>query len=316
MTQVNRLLFKPIGADSNNETIGGILCLWPDVNINREIDAFRQNPVYSSVLTYAWSTWTADISSSPLEYRSQVPPQDTEAGRYFKAFEAYLIDHKERYFQDFPFHYRTQSDKVWAVVGPFDEDEGDELVNQSKSASIEYKGISLDWTPLVGNTLIFRQRWGEGGIYPDVTTDQTAYAKTYIHSDEEKEVEVWINFETPTRSNRVYTGIGKRGEWDQNGAKIYLNGENLSGPNWKNPGWKTVRTIGWGLPLEQEIPWDDEELYWLRTPKKVLLKKGWNNILVKIPSKSDFQNWMFTFVPLDMKGLVFSIEPEDFEVKN
>jgi hypothetical protein len=94
MTQVNRLLFKPIGADSENKTIGGILCLWPDVNINRDIDAFGQNPVYSSILTYAWSTCRADIISSPLEYRSQVPPRNTEAGTYFKAFEAYLIDHK------------------------------------------------------------------------------------------------------------------------------------------------------------------------------------------------------------------------------
>lgn len=311
MTQVNRLLFKPIGADSNNETIGGILCLWPDVNINREIDAFRQNSVYSSILTYAWSTWTADIASSPLEYRSEVPPQNTEAGVYFKAFEAYLIDHKERYFQDFPFHYRTQSDKIWEVIGPFDEDEGDPLVVQSTGKSIEYNGENLQWEPLVGNTLIFRQRWGEGGIYPDVTTDQTAYARTLIHSDEDREVEAWINFETPTRSNRVYTGIGKRGEWDPNGARIYINSKNLPGPNWKNPGWKTVRNIGWGLPIEQEIPWEDEELYWLREPAKVQFKKGWNTVLVKIPSKSDFQNWMFTFVPLDMKGLKFSLSPDE-----
>lgn len=311
MTQVNRLLFKPIGADSDNETIGGILCLWPDVNIDREIDAFRQNPVYSSILTYAWSTWTADIKSSPLEYRSQVPPQNTEAGAYFSAFEEYIIDHKTRYFQEFPFHYRKQSDKIWEVVGPFDNDDGDDYFFQKVATDMVYQGKKLEWTPLVGNTLIFRQRWGEGGIYPNVTTDQTAYARTYIHSDEDREVETWINFETPTRSNRVYTGIGKNGEWDPNGAKIYINDKNLRGPKWNNPGWKTARTIGWGLPIEQEIPWQDEELYWLREPAIVKLNKGWNTIVVKIPSKSSFQNWMFTFIPLNMEGLTFSLSPED-----
>jgi hypothetical protein len=195
-------------------------------------------------------------------------------------------------------------------MGPFEENDGDSLIHQSKNENIEYNGKNLAWTPIVGNTLIFRQRWGEVGLYTDVTTNQTAYAKTYIHSDQDREIEVWINFETPTRSNRVYTGIGKRGEWDPNGAKIYVNGENLGGPNWKNPSWKTARTIGWGLPIEQEIPWEDEELYWLGEPAKVQLNKGWNTILVKIPSKSGFQNWMFTFVPLQMDGLVFSLNSD------
>lgn len=53
MTQIQRLFFKPIGYPSDNEVMGGILCLWHDVNLENEADAFRQNPVYPSLLTYA-----------------------------------------------------------------------------------------------------------------------------------------------------------------------------------------------------------------------------------------------------------------------
>ncbi len=64
---------------------------------------------------------------------------------------------------------------------------------------------------------------------------------------------------------------------------------------------------GWGPPEEGEIPWEKEELYWTRAPSEVALKKGWNKVFVKIPCSSDFQNWMFTFIPLSMEGLSFSI---------
>ena len=38
------------------------------------------------------------------------------------------------------------------------------------------------------------------------------------------------------------------------------------------------------------------------------LKKGKNTIMIKVPSSTDYQNWMFTFIPLSMDGLEFSIE--------
>ena len=91
---------------------------------------------------------------------------------------------------------------------------------------------------------------------------------------------------------------------------ILINDKKLPGPRWNNPEWKTRHQEGWGLPIEQEIPWTDEELYWLRKPAKIHLKKGWNKVSVKIPCKSKFQNWMFTFVPLDMNGIRFSSSPE------
>lgn len=309
MTQINKLLFKPIGADSKNKILGGIICLWPDVNVYHENDVFSQNPVYTSLLTYAWSTWTADIESSPVKYRTQVPPHGTEEGDYFKAFELFLLEHKYRYFENEPFPYVAQSDKYWKLIGPFDQNDGDDILIDDEKQSYEYKGKKIVWIPAIGNTLVMKERWTNGGYFPDGKSGQVIYAQTYIHSDEERDIEAWINFETPTRSNRVYSGIAKNGKWDPNGGMIIINNKKLSGPRWNNPGWKTTRQEGWGLPIEQEIPWEDEELYWLRKPVKLHLKKGWNKVLAKIPCMSNFQNWMFTFIPLNMNGIRFSTHP-------
>ena len=92
------------------------------------------------------------------------------------------------------------------------------------------------------------------------------------------------------------------------GGNIWLNGQVLEPPIWEKAGWKPSKQKGWGAKEDQEIPWTKEELYWTREPSIVHLKKGKNTIIIKVPSGSDYQNWMFTFIPLDMDGLEFSVK--------
>ncbi|MEN7551241.1 family 20 glycosylhydrolase [Rapidithrix thailandica] len=308
MTFINTLFFKPIGSEQGNEVLGGILCLWPDVNLIKEEDAFLQNPVYPALLTYAWSTWTADVRSASQTYWMALPPKESEAARYFAAFETYLVAHKQRYFSNKPFQYLGQSDKEWQLIGPFDGDEGDDFVRKIKP-EYTYQGQLFQWKQARGNTLAIKDRYKLGGYYPEAKAGQTVYALTYIHSDQNKDIEVWLNFETPLRANRIYTGIAHNGEWDINGGEVWVNDKKLEGPVWNNPGWKTQKQEGWGIPGDQEIPWAKEELYWTRKPAKIALKKDWNKVFVKIPASTGYQNWMFTFAPLDMKGLRFSVKP-------
>ena len=311
MSIINTLFLRPIGFGSANSVLGGIICFWPDVNLDRAEDAFKQNPVYPSLLTYAWQTWTAGIHSISEDYFLKLPPQNTEAFDYFSAFEEYLLAHKKRYFKNEPFSYKKQVDKHWRVIGPFNKSEGDLVVLTEDKDSYLYNGSKISWKPASGNTLVIRQRWMRGGYFPDAKKNQTVYALTYIHSTKKQKIQAWVNFETALRANRVYAGIPKNGEWDNYGGEIYLNDKKLPGPNWKNPGWQTVRRTGWGNAKEQEIPWADEELYWTRRPAEFSLKKGWNKLLVKIPCETESQNWMFTFVPLDMTGLRFAGQPDE-----
>ncbi len=307
MSYIPTLFFRPLGKGSDNDILGGIVCLWPDVNLRHQGDALSQNPVYSGLLTYAWVCWMADVISAPDKYMVVLPETNTNAFEYFKAFEGYLLDHKERYFQNQPFLYQKQTDKFWSIAGPLDGEEGEKLLNLEEGELNQYlKEKQIDPKLATGNTLVLKQRWLKDGYFPEAKAGQIVYAYTNLYSDSEQEVATWINFETPLRANRVYSGIPRNGSWDNCGGKIWINGEELQGPEWGNPGWTSSKQSGWGTPAEQEIPWADEELYWLRKPVTVKLKQGWNHIVVKIPYATDFQNWMFTFVPLDMTGLRFS----------
>jgi lysophospholipase L1-like esterase len=310
MTQVQRLFFKPIGGGSSRQVLGGILCLWPDVKLEDPDDAYVQNPVYPSMLTYAWTSWTADISSAPPTYYMTLPQRDETARAYFAAFEDILLHHKERYFSDLPFPYLRQSDKRWRVIGPFDGDAGDEILRETRE-SYTIGDTTYRWKSATGNTLVVNDRFRLGGYFPEAKAGQTVYALTYIHSDEERRVDTWIGFETPMRANRTYTGIPENGQWDANGGQIYLNGEPLPGPQWENPGWKPKVQSGWATPEDRERPWTDEELYWTRPPVSLPLKKGWNKVVVSIPASSNYQNWMFTFAPLDTEGLRFAARPQE-----
>ncbi|MCB9050551.1 MAG: family 20 glycosylhydrolase [Lewinellaceae bacterium] len=311
MTQVQRLFFKPIGYPSGNDVIGGILCFWPDVNLDNESDAFLQNPVYPSLLTYAWATWTADVLKAPDAYYMVLPPRGSKAFEYFAAFEKMLAYHKNEFFAGEPFPYFPQTDKLWKLIGPFKKNRGGRLLKEIKPI-YTYRGRELKWREATGNTLVINDRFRLGGYYPEAEAGQTVYALTYIHSDKNRTARVWIGFETPMRANRTYTGIPELGSWDPSGGAIWVNDAPLPPPVWEKPGWKPSKKEGWGSAQDQEIPWGKEELYWTRQPAEAPLKKGWNKVLARIPCSSSYQNWMFTFVPLDMEGLQFSTSPQEF----
>jgi len=307
MMQILRLFFRPIGFPSENNIIGGTVCFWPDVNLRHESEAFEQNPVYPSMLTYAWTTWTADLEKGTPEYYVTMPPKNTRAYSYFSEFENILLYHKEKYFSEEPFPYFRQSDKEWKIIGPFDGDDGDEILNEIKD-SYSYKNSKLSWETVVGNTMVLRERWVKNGHFSEAKVGQSVYALTYIHSDTDQEIEAMIGFETALRANKIYTGIPEIGSWDPSGGNIWVNDKPVSPPKWNNAGWKPSKQDGWGSKADQEIPWEKQDFYWTRQPSKIQLKKGWNKIFVKIPLGTEYQNWMFTFIPLNMEDLKFSTE--------
>ncbi|WP_418603299.1 family 20 glycosylhydrolase [Hwangdonia sp.] len=305
MMQIQRLFFRPIGFPSVNNVIGGTLCFWPDVNLKHESETFEQNPVYSSMLTYAWTTWTADLAKGYPEYYTKMPSKDTKALDYYSAFEDIILYHKEKYFSNEPFPYFRQNDKEWQLIGPFNGDDGDVILKEMKE-TYNYGDTILSWKNAIGNTIVMKERWMLTGHFEDAKVGQTVYAMTYIHSDENREIEAMIGFETALRANKIYLGVPKIGSWDPAGGNIWVNNNPVAPPLWENAGWKPSKQTGWGSKVDQEIPWEEQDFYWTRTPTKIQLNKGWNTVFVKIPRATTYQNWMFTFIPTDMSGLRFS----------
>ncbi len=301
---ISKLFFKPIGQGSKNVILGGILCVWHDVNLDDESDYFLLNPVYPSLLTYAWTTWTNDVISENASYLTKIPSNGTPENKYFEIFESYLSNHKELYFKNKPFQYFPQANSEWKLIGPYFNSDGLETVQD-----IRKKFESADsFLIAAGNSIYIRDRFKLGGYYPNAIPGETYFARTYIYLEDDVQIPTWIGFETAYRANRIYGGIPETGSWDVHGGNIWLNGNAIQPPNWNNPGWKPSKTSGWGSPEDQEIPWWKEEFYWTRNPVIINFKKGWNEIMVRIPGTSDYQNWMFTFAPWETNKLIFSAE--------
>lgn len=302
MIHIPKLFFKPIGANSENEVLGGIIAQWHDVNLDGEETLIEQHPLYPSLLTYAWTTWTADVQEASRDYLMMVPKTGTPENAYFSAFEDHLMAHKKRYFQDTHFQYAKQANTVWKLVGPFKQTD---RLAEIKDSYTQNDSV-LRWRDATGNTVYIRDRFKLGGHYPNAKPGETYFALTYIHSDSAKQVPFWVGFETPYRANRIYSGIPEAGSWDVSGGDIWINEEPLTAPDWEKPGWAPSTNTGWGTAEDREIPWTDEELFWTRPPVNISLKKGWNKVLIKVPGTFDYQNWMFTFAPLELDGIRFS----------
>lgn len=123
----------------------------------------------------------------------------------------------------------------------------------------------------------------------------SAWAVTEIYSEEDTTIEAWVGFEAAARSNRISGGIGPQGKWENNG-RLFVNGEEyFPSQQWNEPEKYKFHYNTWHRP-EEEMPYTDEQFYWMREPVKINLKKGNNEIRLYIPKTFKGQRWSFGFV--------------------
>ncbi|MDP3180653.1 MAG: beta-N-acetylhexosaminidase, partial [Bacteroidota bacterium] len=135
----------------------------------------------------------------------------------------------------------------------------------------------------------------------------TVYVTTNIWSPKNQEVDCWIGFHDWSRSGGRRGGpFPQQGQWHNTNPKVWLNRKLIEPPVWKNHGL---------AEKTEEIPFEDEN-YSFRKPAKISLKKGWNEVLLKVPQGGKSWKWMFTFVPVrieneqvkEIEGLKFSVD--------
>ncbi|HVZ24682.1 MAG TPA: family 20 glycosylhydrolase, partial [Sediminibacterium sp.] len=286
VTIFNRRIGDRMRADSH--VIGGTLCVWNDRRLNNEQDILRMNPVYPAMLAFAEKSW---CGGGQAVFTTEIGAPASPEADAFTEFEQRLIDLRKLYFKNLPFPYEPQSGLVWKLYGPY--------LNQGQLTAKfpPEKASFLPVTPVlmrVGGTIILRHWW-----FPLVTgaisapqEHTTWYAATQLYAEEDGVRNCWIGFNNLSRSTAT---IGPAaGTWDNRHSAIWINGEPVSPPDWQQAGQK----------ISLEVPLTDEG-YEYRQPTPILLHKGWNQILVKLPVGSfkggDWQNpvkWMFTFLPL------------------
>jgi hypothetical protein len=117
---------------------------------------------------------------------------------------------------------------------------------------------------------------------------------------------MWIDLKDLSRSGADATPPA--GEWDYMHSKVCINKDPVPPPVWKYPG----RASG---KLSEPMV---DETYYYRAPFTVTTKKGWNEIVLKLPMSTfdpllDWQvppKWMFTVVPVRKRNGI-NLEADD-----
>ena len=286
VTIFNRMIGNKEKSDAS--LLGGTLCMWHDRAVAKEDDVQKMNPVYPGILAFAERSWRGGGYKG---WVATIGEPGAKPVNEFTEFEGRLLDQQQDNFSGLPFPYARQSAIQWKLYGPYDN--GGELSRQFLPEKSDVNKMQAS-KKAVGGTIIWRHWWATliKAVLDDPKENTTWYASTQIWSDEEKIENFWIGFNNLSRSPA--TDSPKPDTWDNHQSKVWVNGKLIDSPDWKRGGQKG----------NSENPLIDEG-YEYRKPTKILLKKGWNDVLIKSPIGSfkgtDWQNpekWMFTFVPV------------------
>ncbi|PRY01037.1 N-acetyl-beta-hexosaminidase [Pontibacter ummariensis] len=300
---ITTIFSRRIGDRDTGDSVvlGGTLCLWHDRNVLKQEDVLQMNPVYPSILAFAERSWKGGGYPGWI---TNIQVDQTKQQRDFQDFENRLLDHQKSYFEGMPFPYAAQAGMTWKLFGPY-KNKGDVFASFAPERKI-FKG-KKPAAEAAGGTVVLRHFWDPlvTGVLKKPEENTTWYATTQFWSDVDTTGLFWIGFQNLSRSQNSDTPAN--GTWDNKGSAVYLNGEAIAPPAWKRAGQQ-------GNP---EIPLIDEG-YEYRVPIAAPVKKGWNTVLVKLPVASfkgrDWHNpvkWMFTFIPLDIRGLRSHTETQD-----
>lgn len=126
----------------------------------------------------------------------------------------------------------------------------------------------------------------------------SAWAFTDIYSESDTAIKVWVGFEAAARSNRISGGIGPQGKWENQGRLFVNDIEYFPSQEWNEPEKYAFHFNTWHKP-EEEMPFTDEQFYWMREPVTINLRKGDNEIKLYIPKTFKGQRWSFGFLEVN-----------------
>ncbi len=277
MVFTNRLLLHtPCAVDvPKEESLGGILCLWNDVNVEFPEKTFPHNGALNGILPYAERFWNGGRWGDDGEIVSAnlLPAPTTQSGQKVADFEEKMIYHRDNYLKDRNMRWVANSQIEWTItIG---------------TEQVKAYGGAIDMSELARVNDV------------EVTYPMVVTATTTIYADTDTTIRAWVGFDTPARSDKIGNGIGKQGEWEADG-KVTVGGVEVKPPvAWNEPEKYNYQFHTWHKP-EAELPFTDEHLYWMRTPAYIPLKRGENIVEVTTVKIFDGQFWSFAFIPLTL----------------
>ena len=253
------------------KALGGILCLWNDVRVVDKRNIALHNGMIQGMMAFAERFWHGG-SGGAVSDEGLFPDPSTPQGKALANMESRMMAHRNRYYSPAEMRWTASASLEWSIT----------IADKKLKA----------WGGAVDLDALCRVN----GIVANDQKEMTA--ETVLTAARDTTIAVWIGFDTPARSDRMSTGIGNQGEWE-NGGRCFVNGiEIVPQVAWKEPGAYNYPFHTWHKPQAEE-PFSNEQFYWMRPAVKVRLKKGDNHVRIVNPHGFKGQRWSFAFIPTD-----------------
>lgn len=269
-----RLFFHQIGGTGRHDgnCLGGIICLWNDVRVADKDLTARHNGLAGGVMAFSERAWSGPAPARRESEPTIIPAPDDSAMTAFERFQQRMETHRTRVAAGEMDYWAPLHASEWLV----------EIDADTMSRSFTAYGDVLDLDALCAAR----------GIPSGLPVSCRLTRR--IHSDTDTVRRFMIGFEAPARSNRISDGIAPQGRWPNYGT-VTVNGTPLPPPVWREPETYRYHYNTWARP-EEELPYTDEQLYWMRRPVKVALRRGDNTVVVTLRRHFRGQRFQASFI--------------------
>jgi hypothetical protein len=249
--------------------------MWNDVRVaDKDLTALH-NGMAGSVMAFSERAWTGGIPATCNlgSLGTLLPPPYSPEMKSFEQFQRKMAIHQHRFLSNELSYWSPIHATKWSI-----EATGDTIDTQQ----FEAYGDVLDLDALC--TL--------HGI--DTATQITCTLRRTITSDVDTTIYYRVGFEAPSRANRKSDGIAQQGQWPNRGSLV-VNGVAIAPPQWKEPGCYRYHYNTWAKP-EEELPYTNEQLYWMREPIAVTLHRGNNTVMMTVCRHFKGQHFQISLV--------------------
>ena len=262
----------PCGEGVASETaLGGILCMWNDVRADDKSRVELHNGMAAGMLAFAERFWNGGRTTDGY-VGTLLPEPSAESMQRFEHFQCRMQVHKDEFLADEMRFWTPIHASEWQVT----------LHTDSAEYNVKAWGDAIDLDALCR----------QAGIRPAERV--VCRMRRTIESPCDTVRMFRIGFESPARSNRLSDGIAEEGCWPNSG-RVTVNGTPLAPPVWQQPGAYCFHFNTWARP-EEELPYTDEQLYWMREPLPVQLRKGANEVEISLVRHVHGQRFHAAFI--------------------
>ena len=265
---------------ADNKAMGGILCLWNDVRVVDKTKTFPHNGMPEGLLGFAQSSWGGGKGYEGA-HTDLFPKPGTEAYEALTAFEKKMSYHRDNFLEDWNMRWVANASTPWEVSISYQEKD---IITQAWGGCVDLNAVCREngFTAQVGDNICLT---------------------TKIHVERDTVITAWVGFDSPSRSTRMSDGIGKQGQWE-NGGRVFVSCDNdqtsteIFPPKpWDEPEAYRHHRHTWHQ-APNELPYTDEQFFWMREPAQIPLKAGWNTIRLVCPRLFNASNWHAAFIPV------------------